>query len=58
MGKLNSIWDWDLWHEMNGTKNTIVLDSNIRREIERRLKKKKDNTSEKNNDSDEKTENV
>lgn len=54
MEKVNSIWNWDLWHEMKGTKNTIVKDSKIMSEIKDRLKKGEDKPCKKNSNDDEK----
>ena len=58
--KLQSIWNWELWHKLKGESNLIKEKPQFVKELYKKDKgeKSEDNTSEKNNDSDEKIENV
>ena len=54
--KLQSIWNWELWHKLKGESNLIKEKPQFVKELYKKDKSEKseDNTSEKNNDSDEK----
>lgn len=54
--KLNSIWNWELWHEIHGTSNIIKVKPDFIKKMNEKSTDKK--SDKKDNGTDEKTETI
>jgi hypothetical protein len=54
--KLNSIWDWELWHKIKGTSNIIKDKPDFIKKMNEKSTDKK--SEKKDNDNDEKDKTV
>jgi len=53
--KLNSIWNWELWHEINGTSNIIKDKPDFIKKMNEKSTDKKSEKKDKDDDEKDKT---
>lgn len=56
--KLNSIWNWELWHKIKGTSNIIKDKPDFIKKMNEKRKKTEETSDKKDDDQNEKTETI